>query len=263
MIESFIVVFIGAFIASSVGALLGIGGGIIMVPIFVIFAHIPIQMAVAVSLFVIVSTSLLVSAKHIQSNALNLKLGVMLELVTTLGAIAGSLFALRLPHRLLVVLFGVFLIFISFSMFRKNRDVEQTEDGKFSYFDEKLKKNVRYDVKNLPFAFPLSFIAGITSGLFGIGGGVLKVPLLVKVCKIPVKVATATSSFMVGITAAAAVFIYFKGGFLRPDYAFLGLFGSFFGSRIGIKIHSAVNEDTLRVIFAVSLIVVAIVMVLK
>ncbi|WP_022670586.1 sulfite exporter TauE/SafE family protein [Hippea alviniae] len=261
MIDYLFVVLI-SFFASGIGALLGIGGGVIMVPLFVLFVKMPIQNAVAISLFTIVGTSTLVSSKFIKNKALNLELGLSLELATTVGAIGGSLIALRLTHRTLSLMFGLFLFFVSFSMFRKVKETD-TKAGKYSYFDEKEKKEIFYDVKNMPAAYLLSSVAGLASGMFGIGGGVLKVPLLVKVCKIPIKVATATSGFMVGITASAAAYVYFSKGSLNPYFAFLGLVGSLLGSKCGVVVHSKIKADLLRKVFAFSLIAIALFMIAR
>ncbi|AEA34402.1 sulfite exporter TauE/SafE family protein [Hippea maritima] len=264
MIE-FLSVSIISFLASSVGALLGIGGGVVMVPLFVMFCKLTIQQAVAISLFTIIGTSALVSSKFIKSGALNLKLGISLELFTTGGSIVGGLVALRLNHRLLSALFGLFLIGVAFLMSIKNRkNMEKlAENGSFSYFDDKLNKNVFYTPKNLTAAYPISFAAGLTSGMFGIGGGVLKVPLLFKICKLPIKVATATSSFMVGITASAAAYIYYSNGVLIPQLAFFSMIGSLFGSRVGVLIHSKIDSEKLKQVFIYSLIVIAIFMIFK
>ena len=261
MIDYLFVVLI-AFFASGIGALLGIGGGIIMVPLFVILVKMPIQNAVAISLFTIVGTSTLVSSKFIKSKALNLELGLSLELATTIGAIAGSLIALRLAHNTLSLMFGLFLLVVSLSMFKKPEEI-YSKSGRYSYFDAKEKREIFYDVKNMPAAYLLSLVAGLTSGMFGIGGGVLKVPLLVKVCKIPIKVATATSGFMVGITASAAAYVYFSKGSLNPYFAFLGLVGSLLGSKVGVAVHSLIKADLLRKIFAFSLIAIALFMIAR
>ncbi len=257
----YLIIFVVATMATALGGLLGIGGGIIMVPLFVIFIKLKIQQAVAISLFTIIGMSMLVSSKHIKSGALNLPLGFTLELATTLGAIAGSFFALSINHRVLTLLFSFFLIFVVFLMLKgKKEDRYEFSSGKYSYFDHRLSKVVHYDIENLNLAYPVSFIAGVSSGMFGIGGGVLKVPILSKLCKLPMKVATATSSFMVGITASASAFVYYKHGSLDPFYAFVSLFGAYTGSRIGVYIHSRVRNEDLRKIFAGVMFIIAIYM---
>ena len=258
MLDYLYVLLITSF-ASSLGALLGIGGGILMVPLFVLLVGLKIQQAVAISLFTIIGMSMLVSSKHLKSGALNLPLGFTLELSTTLGAILGSLVALNLSHRVLSLMFSVFLVFVVFLMLKgRKKDEAKISKGKYFYYDPKSDKKVFYDIENLSFAYPVSFIAGISSGMFGIGGGVLKVPILAKVCKLPMKVATATSSFMVGITASASAFVYFRHDNLNPFYAFASLFGAYVGSKVGVYFHSKVKNEDLRKIFAGVLFAIAV-----
>ncbi len=260
----FLYVFLITTLSSSLGALLGIGGGILMVPLFVLFLGIEIQKAVAISLFTIIGMSMLVSSKHIKSGALNLPLGFTLELSTALGAILGSFVALNINHRILSLLFSVFLLFVVYLMLKgKGGEGGVPGGGRYSYFDEKLKKKVSYDIENLHVAYPVSFIAGVSSGMFGIGGGVLKVPILAKVCRLPMKVATATSSFMIGITASASAYVYFRHGNLNPLFAFVSLLGALIGSRIGIYFHARVKNEDLKKIFAFVLLLIALDMFLR
>jgi len=250
--------------ASSIGGLLGIGGGILMVPLFVLLVKMKIQQAVAISLFTIIGLSMLVSSKHIKSKALNLPLGFTLELATTLGAILGSFVALNINHRLLTLLFSIFLVFVVFLMLKgKGKDTFNKESGKYSYFDPQLGREVFYNIENMGFAYPISFIAGISSGMFGIGGGVLKVPILAKVCKLPMKVASATSSFMIGITASASAYVYFKHGSLNPLYAFISLIGAYIGAKVGVYLHSKLKNEDLKKVFAFMLLIIALEMFLR
>jgi len=260
----FVYIFLITTLSSSLGALLGIGGGVLMVPLFVLFLGIEIQKAVAISLFTIIGMSMLVSSKHIKSGALNLPLGFTLELSTALGAILGSFVALNLNHRVLSILFSLFLLFVVYLMVkRKGGRGELSEGGRYSYFDEKLNRRVFYEIKNLHVAYPVSFFAGVSSGMFGIGGGVLKVPILAKVCRLPMKVATATSSFMIGITASASAYVYFRHGNLNPLFAFVSLLGALVGSKVGVYFHSRVKNEDLKKIFAFVLFLIALEMFLR
>ncbi len=260
----FLYVFLITTLSSSLGALLGIGGGILMVPLFVLFLGIKIQEAVAISLFTIIGMSMLVSSKHIRSGALNLPLGFTLELSTALGAILGSFIALNLNHRVLSLLFSVFLFLVVYLMLRgRGSEGQVLGGGKYSYFDERLNKKVYYDIENLHIAYPVSFVAGMSSGMFGIGGGVLKVPILAKVCRLPMKVATATSSFMIGITASASAYIYFRHGNLNPFFAFVSLIGALIGSKVGVYLHARIKNEDLKKVFAFVLLLIALDMFLR
>ncbi len=260
----YVYIFLITSISSSLGALLGIGGGILMVPLFVLFLGLEIQKAVAISLFTIIGMSMLVSSKHIKSGALNLPLGFTLELSTALGAIVGSFVALSLNHRVLSLLFSVFLLFVVYLMLKgRGGEGKASECGRYSYFDEKLNRKIFYDIENLHFAYPISFVAGVSSGMFGIGGGVLKVPILAKVCKLPMKVATATSSFMIGITASASAYVYFRHGNLNPFFAFVSLIGALVGSKVGIYFHARMRNEDLKKIFAFVLLLIALDMFLR
>ncbi|WP_025209412.1 sulfite exporter TauE/SafE family protein [Hippea sp. KM1] len=264
MITDYLYILMISSIASSIGGLLGIGGGVLMVPLFVILLKIQIQQAVAISLFTIIGLSMLVSSKHIKSGALNLPLGFTLELSTTLGAIIGSIAALNINHKTLSLLFALFLMVIAVMTLKDKKAAQNIDtEGEYSYFDHQLNRKVFYTIKNLPIAYLVSFIAGVSSGMFGIGGGILKVPILANVCKLPMKVASATSSFMVGITASASAFIYFKHGRLNPFFAFVSLLGAYLGAKVGVYLHSRLRNDDIRRVFFVVLLIIAIEMFLR
>ncbi len=261
----YLIAFLIGIISSITGALLGIGGGIIIVPSLSIILKIPIHNAIAISLSTIVATSILVSAQNLKNGLINLDMAIKLEFVTAFFAITASFLAISIPQQTLKAVFGIFLIFIAFFMHNKKRaDIpENLSNASYSYIDPKDKKQVYYDIKNPKAAIVISSLAGFLSGLLGVGGGVIKVPILNGVCKIPMKAASATSSLMVGITASAASLIYFRHGYVLPDFVFFTSMGALLGSRIGLYVSKKSKNETLEIIFVVVLLIVAIEMIVR
>lgn len=252
------------------GALLGIGGGTFVVPLLVIFLHYPIHQAVAISLISIIATSSSVASVNVYNKITNMRLGVTLELATTLGAIAGSFIGTFLKGNVIALIFSFVMAFIAYFMyFHKDNEqatsIVQTKSiYASSYFDYALNKNIEYDVKNLGAGLAISAFAGAFSGMLGIGGGVLKVPAMNAFCKVPIKVAAATSNFMIGVTAAAGAFIYFGKGYIeKPLYVALIVFGVILGSKLSMPIIKKVSPARVKNIFILFLIYLAIEMFVK
>ncbi len=257
--------FVVGIISSIAGALLGIGGGIIIVPALAILLKLPMQNAIAVSLVTIVSTSVLVTAKNVKNNLINMDMGLSLELSTSIFAIAASFIAVLINQNLLKAVFGIFLLFVAYFMYKRPeaKNCSASEEAKFSYFDPRMNKTVYYNIENPKAAIAISSVAGFLSGLLGVGGGVIKVPILNGVCKIPMKVASATSSMMVGITAAAASFVYFRHGYIIPNLVLFTSLGAIFGSKLGLFIAKRAKNETVKVVFVGVLIFAALEMILK
>jgi uncharacterized membrane protein YfcA len=261
----YLIVFVVGIISSITGALLGIGGGIIIVPSLAIILKLPMQNAIAVSLATIVSTSILVTAENIKKNMINFDMGLSLELSTSIFAILASLIAIKIEQNILKAAFGFFLLFIAVFMYKKPKkaDVSLSSDSQFSYFDAKLNKTIFYNVEHPYIAVAISSFAGFLSGLLGIGGGVVKVPILNGICKIPMKVASSTSALMVGITAAAASLVYYRHGYILPNLVFFTSLGAVFGSKAGLYIAKKSKNETIEKIFVAVLILTALEMIIK
>ncbi len=261
----YLIVFIVGIISSITGALLGIGGGIIIVPALAIILKLPMQNAIAVSLATIVSTSILVTAENVKKNMINFDMGLSLELTTSVFAISASFIAVNLSQHILKAAFGFFLLFIAVFMYKKpkKKDAPCDSSSRYSYFDPKLDKTVYYNVEHPYMAVAISSLAGFLSGLLGIGGGVVKVPILNGVCRIPMKVASSTSALMVGVTAAAASFVYLRHGYILPYLVLFTSLGAVFGSKIGLYISKNSKNETIEKIFVVVLIVTAVEMIIK
>ncbi len=226
MIPSFshivVLVALGA-IAGGVGALTGIGGGIIITPILTLVFGIPIHQAIGTSLCCVIATSSGAAASYVEHHLSDIRLGMTLELATTLGAVAGALVAGALSRNALVVLFALLLSYAGITMARRGLKPGPAEPSEVE----------SYRVRRLPFGMFGSGLAGIVSGLLGVGGGPIKVPLMYLVMGVPFKVATATSNFMIGVTAAASAFIYYSRGDVRPLITAPTAIGVFAGAGLG------------------------------
>ncbi len=252
------------------GALLGIGGGTFVVPLLVIFLHFSIHQAIAISLIAIIATSSSVASVNVYNKVTNMKLGITLELATTLGAIAGSFIGTLLKGNVVSLIFSFVMAFIAYFMYfhKENETKEYVVKRKSvyadSYFDYALNQNIDYDVKNLSAGLAISAFAGAFSGMLGIGGGVLKVPAMNVFCKVPIKVAAATSNFMIGVTAAAGAFIYFGKGYIeKPIFVALIVIGVILGSKLSIPIIKKVPPSKVRNFFILFLVYLAIEMFIK
>jgi uncharacterized membrane protein YfcA len=261
--------------AGTFGAVLGLGGGILVVPILVLAADVPMHSAVATSLLCVIATSSGAAGKNIERGFANVRLGVTLELWTVIGAIVGGTLAGALSGSVLTAIFAAALLAIAIPMARGHSDASldaaaaaEPPSGfaasmRSVYFDPGRDGEVRYEPKRLPLAMGISSFAGVLSGLLGIGGGLIIVPALVKLCGIPMKAAAATSNFMIGVTGVASALIYYGRGDLSPLIAAATALGVFAGSRAGAALAGHLDPTHTRRAFAVVMILIAIQMILK
>jgi len=275
-----ILLILTGFFGGLVGSMLGLGGGILIVPILVLLLDVPMHTAVATSLFCVIATSSAAASKNLIRGVANARLGITLELATVVGAIAGGTLAGQLPERALTIVFGVVILLMTLSLLRGTPASEESEalaegedietagesfvsrmDG--AYFDQAENADVRYRVRRLPVALSVSGAAGVISGLLGVGGGIVKVPVLTTFCDVPMKAAAATSNFMIGVTAAASAVLYYGRGDVSPLITAGTVVGVFAGSRTGSRIAAQLRGTTLRKIFAVVMIVMSLQMLLK
>ena len=213
-------------IAGAVGSLTGIGGGLIITPVLTLGFGVPIHQAIATSLCCVIATSSGAAASYIEQRLTDIRLGMTLELATTVGAISGSLVAGLLSREALAVLFALLLTYAGATMVRRSLAAEGAPSGPAEH----------YQVKRLPLGLCGSGAAGVISGMLGVGGGVIKVPLMYLVMGVPFKVATATSNFMIGVTAAASAFIYYARGDVRPLITAPTAVGVFLGAGLGARL---------------------------
>ena len=209
--------------SGGVGALLGIGGGLIIIPVLTLLFGVPIHQAIGTSLCCVIATSSGAAASYVEHHLTDVRLGMTLELATTVGAVCGSLVATHISREGLAVLFALLLTYAGGAMLRKARK-KSFHDG-----DE----DGAYTVRRLPLGLAASSGAGVVSGLLGVGGGPIKVPVMYLLLGIPFKIATATSNFMIGVTAAASAFIYFSHGDVPLQVAAPTAVGVFLGAAMG------------------------------
>ena len=236
-VDSLALAAIGA-IAGLLGALLGIGGGVIVIPALSELYGVPFRHAVAASLVVIIASSSASSAAYVERGAANLRVGVVLELATVAGSLAGSAVAGLVPVRTLKLLFAAIAVYAAGMLWvRRHGASEAAEAG-------------AHEVHGWPGGLALSALAGATSGLLGVGGGLFKMPGMTLAMGIPFKVAAATSNFMIGVTAAAGAYVYFARGDLDPLLAAPLVVGVFAGSLAGTSLLPRVPARRLQGVFA-------------
>lgn len=258
----------GAFVAGLLGSLTGLGGGVVLIPLLTLVFHVDIRYAVGASLVASIANSSGAAAAYIKEGITNVRIGMFLEIATTTGAIIGALLAIYTPTSLVAVLFGVVLLFsAAMTIRKKNEHGTNTSNSKLASV---LKLNnsypvndemVPYKVRGVGGGYALMTLAGIISGLLGIGSGALKVLAMDNVMRIPFKVSTTTSNFMIGVTAAASAVVYLQRGYIDPGIAMpvvLGvLAGAFGGSRLLMKM----DVKKLRLLFSVVISALAIQMI--
>src|ERR1017187_1231258 len=252
-------------IAGCLGALLGIGGGVFLVPFLNLVVGLPIKVAGGISLVTIIATSSVTSASKGRLKVANLRLGMVLEIFTTTGALIGAIALNHSPNSVLHWAFGATCGLISLvtltRLNRRNVLLDPSIDvgalgGRFH--DDEIGGDVAYRLKRVPVAFGASFLAGVVSAL-GIGGGVLKVPALNAWCGVPLRAAAATSALMIGATAVVGSINAFMQGYIVPELAAAAVLGVLIGSRAGFQIAARSNVKSHKLIMAVVLMAVAVV----
>jgi uncharacterized membrane protein YfcA len=251
-------------VAGLVGTLLGLGGGVFLVPFLVLVVGMPFQAAAAISLTTVIATSSAVSAARCGGQLINLRLGMLLEVATAAGGVLGGVTAQMLAPGTLRRLFAGMAIvvgIVTLSRLRRSNVLagEDLDPGPLGghYLDERLGRTVTYRFKRMPLALAASFVAGNVSSLLGVGGGFIKVPVLNAWCGVPMRAAAATSAFMIGVTATAGTVIYYGHGVLVPGLAAAAVLGVQIGSYLGIRIAIRMDGKWLRLLLAVVLFTVA------
>jgi uncharacterized protein len=258
-ILSFIFLLAGGFVAGTFGALLGLGGGVLLIPFLVMVLDIPMHQAIATSIVAVIATSSAGAAMNLERRTVHMRLGMLLEIGTVIGAILGGITANYLSASVLSKLFSGLIFLVAIIMLWRIRQNNGQEilhtDGILpgTFTDEANGTTVHYTVKNVPAAMTISLVAGNVSGLLGVGGGIFKVPVMHMLSGIPIKAATATSNFMIGVTGAASAFIYFAHGHLNPFVASTAALGVLAGSMTGVRINRKIHSKVLTWVFALAL----------
>jgi uncharacterized protein len=261
---------IGAFSAGMLGALTGLGGGMVIVPMLTILFHVDLRYAIGASLVSVIATSSGAAAAYVKEGYTNVRVGMLLEVATTLGALGGAYLAGRIGTGAIAVIFAVVLLYSAYRSTKPLAEHVATEA------DDPLSRRLRlastyptrnglqaYGVKAVPAGFSLMLVAGVLSGLLGIGSGALKVLAMDQLMHLPFKVSTTTSNFMIGVTAAASAGIYLSRGYIDPGLALPVMLGVLAGALVGARILAGANTTVLRRIFAAVIIALALEMAYK
>jgi uncharacterized protein len=254
-----------AVVAGFVGSMLGVGGGIVMVPMLTLAFGVPVKTAIATSIVCVIATSSMAQTAFVARGMTNVRLGMLLEVATASGAVAGGITAVLVDARFLQVAFATVLVYVAIQMNRRGGDAAPVRTGllEATFVDPASGAEVTYGVRRLRLGFALSFVAGNVSGLLGVGGGAFKVPIMNVLMDVPLKVTIATSNLMIGVTAATGAAIFYGRGYLDPKYAVPAALGILLGARFGPWAAMRLNARTLAVIFQVVLLAFAAAMALK
>jgi uncharacterized protein len=247
---------LGAVVAGFLGALTGLGGGVVIVPLLALVFHVDIRYAIGASLVSVIATSSGAAAAYLREGFSNIRIGMFLEIATTLGAIVGALIATHVSTTTIAILFGVFLLYSAYlsSRPRQQHAGLQSRDplARFLRLDASYptaQGPQPYTVHRIPLGWGLMFGAGTLSGLLGIGSGALKVLAMDQAMGIPFKVSTTTSNFMIGVTAAASAGLYLARGYINPGIAMPVVLGVLAGSMLGARVLIHAPTRTLRILF--------------
>ena len=266
--RSFVVVlFAVASVAGFFGALLGVGGGIFIVPALVLLFKLPIKVAVAASLVSVIATSNAGGSSYVEHHITNLRLGMFLEIATTVGALSGSILALYLKEWIMLGLFAALLAYMAYQAYAtRNLDDNRIAGGGFAqvtpdrlsqwlhlsghYEDHALHREVNYVVTGSGIGIGISYLAGVSSGLLGVGGGVLKVSAMNRYMNIPMKAAVGTSKMMIGITAAVGSILFYMAGLINVFVVAPVALGTTLGANIGTLVMNRLRSAALKWLFA-------------
>ncbi len=264
------IVFAASLLGGFVGSLTGLGGGVIITPVLTLFLGVDIRYAIGTSLIAVIATSSGAAAAYVRDGYSNIRIGMFLEIATTIGALVGAYLGTHTPTRALAIVFGIVLLFSAWQAARERKHVAalihhdplagrlqlngayKTINGLESYMVDRVKTG-----------FGLMFGAGVVSGLLGIGSGSLKVIAMDQAMRIPFKVSTATSNFMIGVTAAASASLYLSRGYVNPGIIMPVMLGVLAGSMIGARYLAKLAVPLLRKGFAIVVALVAVEMIVS
>ena len=263
MVTFIAILFAGALFAGFIGSLTGLGGGVVIVPLLTIGFGVDIRYAIGTSLIGVIATSSGSASAFVKEGILNIRIGMFLEIATTLGAIAGAAIALFAPTHAIAVIFGLVLLYSALMSLKSRSEIQLADSqqgnksgrlvallkAKGSYMTANGLKN--YTLHNLAGGFLMMILAGILSGLLGIGSGAMKVIAMDSIMKIPFKVSTTTSNFMIGVTAAASAGIYITRGYIDPVLSMPIMLGVLIGSLFGARILIKSQTKKIRFVFAI------------
>uniref|UniRef100_F4C8H6 Probable membrane transporter protein n=1 Tax=Sphingobacterium sp. (strain 21) TaxID=743722 RepID=F4C8H6_SPHS2 len=258
-----LILLFGACCAGFIGSLTGLGGGVVIIPLLTVVLGVDIHYAIGAALVSVIATSSGSAAAYVKEGITNMRLGMFLEIATTAGAVGGALLASIAPTSLIAILFGCTLIFSALNSLRKKEEHNVKSSSSLA-LALKLPSSypstsgiISYETKNVIGGFSMMGLAGMLSGLLGIGSGAFKVIAMDNIMRIPFKVSTTTSNFMMGVTATASAVIYLQKGYIEPDICMPVVIGVLLGAMTGAKVLLRANPKKLRMFFAVIIIILA------
>ena len=259
-----LILLLGAYAAGLLGSLTGLGGGVIVIPLLTLAFGIDFHYAIGAALVASIATSSGSASAYVNEGMTNIRLGMFLEIATSVGAVLGAVIALWMPTNAIAVIFGVVLFFTAVMQNRQKVDHVGVKGSalamKLKLFGSyPTKEGVQnYELTNVPGGFLIMVAAGALSGLLGIGSGVLKVLAMDSCMKVPFKVSTTTSNFMIGVTAVTSAVVYLQRGYIEPGIAFPIMVGVLGGALTGAKLLKHLDVRLLRKIFAIAILLVAV-----
>jgi uncharacterized protein len=269
-LEFSLVVAAGSCVAGFLGSLTGLGGGVVIVPLLTLAFGVDMRYAIGASLVSVIATSSGAAAAYLREGYSNMRVGMFLEIATTVGAICGAFLAGHLSTAVIAIVFGVVLLYSAYSSTQSHEDA--SDAGPADRIATLLRMDgaypmeggwKSYHVRRVPIGFGLMYVAGVLSGLLGIGSGAVKVLAMDQAMKIPFKVSTTTSNFMIGVTAAASAGIYLRNGYIDPGLAMPVMLGVLAGALTGARVLPSAKVKTLRVVFATVIAALAVEMIFK
>ena len=259
---------LSSLVAGFLGSLTGLGGGVVIVPLLTLVFGVDIRYAIGASLVSVIATSSGAAAAYVKEGYSNIRIGMFLEIATTIGALAGATLAAKLSTAVIAVVFGLVLIYSSYLSSRPRTETVRKDPS------DRLATLLRmdgtyptpqgpqtYHVHGIPLGFGLMFIAGTLSGLLGIGSGAVKVLAMDQAMRLPFKVSTTTSNFMIGVTAAASAGVYLNRGYIDPGLAMPVMLGVLAGSLLGARVLMHAQTRMLRIVFSLVIVLLGIEMI--
>jgi uncharacterized membrane protein YfcA len=250
---------IAAAVTAILGSMLGLGGGVFLVPIFTLFFDVDQKLAIGAAAIAVATNSVVGSTVHLESRFTNLRLAMMLQVTTAIGALAGASIGIWAPERAINLIFGMVLVYAAASMAIRRRAEHPTADLPdphglaAEYLDPASGRIVRYVPQRLRLGLSMSGFAGALSGMLGVGGGVIQVPVMNLLMRVPMKAAAGTSSFMVGVTSVATASVYYSRGKIDPTIVVPAMIGIFVGSQAGSRLTRRIQAQRLMLLFVLIL----------
>ncbi len=266
--EFTLLILLGALAAGFLGSLTGLGGGVVIVPMLALAFGVDVRYAIGASLVSVIATSSGAAAAYVREGYSNIRIGMFLEIATTLGALSGAYLATLVEPRWIAVTFGVVLLVSAWLSSRPRSEGAGTEPPDRWALRLKLDGSYptpegpqSYHAHRIPLGFGLMYVAGILSGLLGIGSGAFKVLAMDQAMRLPFKVSTTTSNFMIGVTAAASAGVYLARGYIDPGLSMPVMLGVLFGSMLGARVLTVARPQALRLVFGAVIVALALLMI--